>query len=115
MWLRFQNNYKAGLWLVIGYYHPNCPDGGDWGKKGWWRLEPGDADIVMWTSNDYATFYAEADDGEVWQGGYVTDVPYEVFDWCWDTGSTNSESVGMRLITMTNAGWPWIGTLNLTG
>src|SRR5271157_855234 len=63
MWLAFQNDYSSGVWVAVGYYHPNCPDGGDWAKKGWWRLNPGRSAIVLWTTNTYSTFYAEADHG----------------------------------------------------
>jgi len=59
-------------------------------------------------------FYAEADDGAVWSGPYGVELPYEAFDWCWGTGSTSGECVGMREIIVTNAGWPWVGTINLT-
>lgn len=114
MWLRFNNSYRAGLWLAVGYYSPGCSDGGDWAKKGWWRLDPGQSAIVLWTTNEYSTFYAEADDGELWAGSYGTELPFSAFDWCWWTGSSNGEDVGMRLITASNAWAPWIGTINLT-
>jgi uncharacterized membrane protein len=113
MWLRFANNYSHGLYVAVGYYHPNCPDGGNWGKKGWWRLEPGQAATVLWTTNTYSNFYAEADDGAHWSGPYHTNLPMQAFDWCWNTASSQGESVGMRLITVSNAGWPWTGTINL--
>jgi Protein of unknown function (DUF1036) len=61
MYLRFNNSHSRGLWLAVGYYSPGCPDGGDWAKKGWWRLEPGQAATVLETTNTYATFYAEAE------------------------------------------------------
>ena len=114
MWLRYANKYSSGLWLAVGYYHPNCPDGGDWAKKGWWRLEPGDAKTVLSTTNDYSTFYAEADDGAVWSGPYGADLPSSAFDWCWPTATNVGEFVGMRLVHATNAWFPWTGTLNLT-
>ena len=115
MWIAFQNDYSSGVWVAVGYYWPNCPDGGNWGKEGWWRIEPGQSATVLWTTNDYSLFYAEADDGAVWSGSsYSTELPYEAFNWCMGTGSTNGEDVGMRLITVTNAGWPWKGTIDLT-
>ena len=43
MWIAFQNNYSHGVYPV-GYYYPNCPDGGDWGKEGWRRLNPGQSE-----------------------------------------------------------------------
>jgi hypothetical protein len=56
MYLRFNNSHSRGLWLAVGYYSPGCPDGGDWAKTGWWRLEPGQAATVLETTNTYATF-----------------------------------------------------------
>jgi len=114
MWIAFKNDHPSGVWIAVGYYHPNCPDGGDWAKKGWWRLEPGQSATVLWTTNAYSTFYAEADDGAHWSGPYVTDLPFQAFDWCWNTASTNGEWVGMRLITVSNAWFPWVGTIHLT-
>ncbi|HEY0330737.1 MAG TPA: DUF1036 domain-containing protein [Rhodopseudomonas sp.] len=114
MWLRFANHHGSRVWVAVGYYSPNCPDGGDWAKKGWWKIEPGQAATVLWTTNKYSTFYAEADDGSHWSGSYHTPVPLQAFDWCWNTSSTQADDVGMRLITVTNAGWPWTGTINLT-
>ena len=114
MWLRFQNNHGRRLWASIGYYSPGCSDGGDWAKKGWWRLDPGQAATVLWTTNDYSTFYAEDDVGATWSGPYTTQLPFNAFDWCWNTGQTGAENVGMRLITVTNAWAPWTGTINLT-
>jgi uncharacterized membrane protein len=114
MRLRYANAYSSGLWLAVGYYSPGCPDGGDWAKKGWWRLDPSASAIVLWTTNDYSTLYAEADDGAHWSGPYTMELPFEAFDWCWPTGSTNGEWVGMRLVHATNAWAPWVGTINLT-
>jgi Protein of unknown function (DUF1036) len=114
MWIRYSNNYSRGVWLAIGYYSPGCSDGGDWAKKGWWRLEPGQAATVLWTTNTYSTFYAEADDGAVWNGPYHTNLPIQAFDWCWNTASSTGQDVGMRLVSATNAWAPWTATINLT-
>jgi Protein of unknown function (DUF1036) len=115
MWLAFQNNYSHGVWVAIGYYQPNCSDGSNWAKEGWWRLEPGQSATVLWTTNEYSLFYAEADDGAVWSSpSYGTNLPLQAFDWCWDTASSDGLEVGMRLITVSDAGWPWVGTVNLT-
>lgn len=114
MWIRYHNSYSRGLYVAVGYYSPGCPDGGDWAKEGWWRLEPGQAATVLWTTNTYSTFYAEADDGRVWVGPYVTNLPLEAFDWCWNTGSSSGDDVGMRLVSATNVWAPWTATINLT-
>ena len=68
---------------------------------------------MLWTTNEYATFYAEADDGENWSGPYGVEVPFNAFDWCWNTGTNEGMDVGMRLITITGAWAPWVGTINL--
>jgi Protein of unknown function (DUF1036) len=114
MWIKYHNSTNVGLWLVVGYYSPGCSDGGDWAKKGWWRLNPGGEATALWTTNSNSLFYAEADDNRVWAGPYGTQVPFQSFDWCWLTGSSSGESVGMRLVTASNAGWPWTATINLT-
>jgi hypothetical protein len=33
--LQFCNNYPSDVWVCVLWYRPNCPDGGDWNKKGW--------------------------------------------------------------------------------
>jgi Protein of unknown function (DUF1036) len=114
MWLQFHNAHGHRLWLSVGYYSPGCEDGSNWAKRGWYELDPNQSAIVLWTTNTYSTFYAEGEDGAHWSGPYVTELPFNAFDWCWFTGSTQGEDVGMRLITVSNAWAPWIGTLNLT-
>jgi hypothetical protein len=113
MWIAYRNGYSHRLWVAIGYYSPGCEDGSNWAKRGWYQLDPGQSAIVLWTTNDYSTFYAEADDGTFWAGPYSTQVPLSAFDWCWFTGSTASHLVGMRLVHATNAWAPWVGTINL--
>jgi len=113
MWLAYSNQYSHGLYLAVGYYTTDCDD--DWGSRGWYRLEPGQSGIVLCTTNDYSTFYAEADDGYHWSGPYGVNVPYHAFDdWCWDLGVDPGLDIGMRLVTASGAGWPWVGTVNLS-
>src|ERR1700730_7787710 len=61
--LQFCNQYPQEVWVAIMWYHPNCPDGGDWEKAGWWHLYPGECKIVFGDDledlNRYFTFYAE--------------------------------------------------------
>src|SRR6478609_467071 len=64
MWIAYQNNSGSGVWMVVGYYSPNC-DGQDWAKKGWWRINPGSSITAIWTTNSNSIFYAEADDGRI--------------------------------------------------
>ncbi len=115
MWLQYSNQYSSGLYLAVGYYSPGCDDGSDWASRGWYRIEPGQSAVVLWTTNEYSTFYAEADDGAYWAGPYGVILPYHAFDdWCWDLGVDPGLDVGMRLVSATNAWAPWLGTINLT-
>jgi uncharacterized membrane protein len=98
--LRFCNHYPHTVWVCIEWYHPNCSDGGNWEKAGWWKIYPGgcktayggDVDDV----NRYWYFYAHASDGAHWSGPYWEIVPHIAFDWCENTANTDSRWVGMR-------------------
>ena len=115
MWLNYSNHYSSGLYLAVGYYSPGCDANSDWASSGWWRLEPGQSATVLYTTNDYSTFYAEADDGAQWNGPYAVSLPYNAFSgWCWDLGVDPGVDVGMRLETFQNAWFPYTGTVNLT-
>ena len=93
--LKFCNKYKTGVWVSIMYYEPGCSDGGDWVKKGWWRLTPGQCKVAYGGDlddlNRYFCFYADADDGAVWAGPYKRFVPFQAFAWCeWIACSTST-------------------------
>lgn len=98
--LRFCNNYPETVWVTIEWYHPDCEDGGDWEKAGWWKIDPGQCKTAYGGSlrdvNRYWYFYAHASDGAYWAGPYEDVVPHTAFDWCSDTGSTDSRVVGLR-------------------
>ena len=98
--LQFTNGYSSTLWAMIEWSHPNCPDGGDWEKKGWWQIEPGQSKVVYGGDvndvNRYWYFYAHAADGAVWSGPFEETVPDRAFDWCEHTADTSSRTVGMR-------------------
>ena len=100
MSLYFRNGYPSTIWTMITRYHPNCPDGGDWEKTGWWRIEPDGTATVYGDDvedvNRYWYFYAHAADGAYWAGPYNVIVPHIAFDWCIDTANTDSRQVGMR-------------------
>ena len=98
--LQFCNRYHRRLWVAIIYHRPNCPDGGDWAKKGWWEIDPGQCKIAIGGSlpNRYYYFFAEAADGGFWAGTIRTQAPRRVFDWCLNTGSTDSRTLGFRKI-----------------
>jgi uncharacterized membrane protein len=100
--LTFCNNYPSDVWICILWYTPNCPDGGDWSKRGWYHLAQGDCGIVsdedLDEVNRYWYFFAHAADGAFWAGEPVISVPHQAFDWCVDTSSSDSRDVGLREI-----------------
>ena len=99
--LTFCNQYTRQVWVAIMWYSPGCPDGGDWEKAGWWHINPAECqniwDVDLDEINQYYYFYAESDDGAVWSGSTYVDVPYQRFDWCIGTSSSDSRSVGFQL------------------
>src|SRR5687768_4306146 len=40
------NMYSTTVWAMFEWHHPDCIDGGDWRKRGWWRIEPGQTSVV---------------------------------------------------------------------
>lgn len=98
--LQFCNRRNSTVWVAIIYRRPNCPDGGDWAKKGWWRVDPGQCKTAVGgsLSNRYYYYFAEAADGVYWAGPVRTQAPRRVFDWCLDTGSSDSRELGFRQI-----------------
>ncbi len=113
MWLAFENIHGRRLWVAVGYFDPGCEDGSKWSKKGWWQLDPGQSATVLWTTNRFATFFAEDDAGEFWGGDFVTPVPVRRFDLCWTTASSDSQDVGMALLDSSNAWAPYFSTIRL--
>jgi uncharacterized membrane protein len=102
MSLNFSNNYTAEVSIAIMWYTPNCPDGGDWSKAGWYNLAPGQFMTVfngdLDEINRYWCYYAEASDGAFWAGDVVTQIPDRAFDWCINTGSSDSREIGFRVL-----------------
>ncbi len=100
MSLKFKNRYPTTIWAMIEWYYPNCPDGGDWAKAGWWKIAPGKTKTVYGGDlddvNRYWYFYAHGADGAQWAGPYPEIVPHHAFDWCKQTAGNPSETVGMR-------------------
>jgi uncharacterized membrane protein len=98
--LKFCNNYPSDVWVCILWYHPNCPDGGNWEKKGWWHLGLGECKIAYGGSlqdvNRYWYFYAQAANGAYWAGPPQITVPHQAFDWCVNTSSSDAFVVGLR-------------------
>ncbi|MCW2902365.1 MAG: hypothetical protein JWO67_4630 [Streptosporangiaceae bacterium] len=97
--LRLTNGYNSIVWAMIEWYHPNCPDGGDWEKEGWWQLQPGESKIAYAGDlNDVGFWwygFAHAADGRVWGGNFPELVPARAFRWCEHTADTSSRTVGM--------------------
>ena len=100
MSLNFNNNYHATIWAMIEWYHQGCPDGGDWEKAGWWEIEPGGSAVVyggdLKTSTRSGTTTLTPRTVPCRAGPYQETVPSIAFDWCSDTASTDSRTIGMR-------------------
>lgn len=95
----FTNKHSSEAWVVFMWYQPDCSDGGQWEKAGWWHLNPGETKQVHTDLNHGIAqyyFYAHAADGAEWAGDVTSSVPPTRFDWCINTGSTNSRTVGFR-------------------
>jgi uncharacterized membrane protein len=59
-------NHPTTIWAMIEWSRPNCPDGGHWQKKGWWRIEPRGTAIVWGGDHNFNRFwygYTHAADG----------------------------------------------------
>ena len=102
---RFRNEYTTTVWAMVEWHHPNCPDGGDWEKAGWWKMEPGEEKVAYGGSVGGLQaswyYYAHAADGAEWSGPFTEIVPPRAFDWCANTSSTDSREVGMRELDTT--------------
>lgn len=113
----FQNSYPSKVWVAIMYYSPaSCRELGDWRTEGWWGLDPGTGAWVVDTSNRYLAFYAEADDGVVWNGPYgPVRLYWNAFSACWLTlQSPVYETVGMRGVDLGPSAWnPFFYIVNL--
>lgn len=51
-----------------------------------------------WANGKKFFYYAEDTSGlgRTWSGEFVTPIPSRAFDWCWDTGSTDSRDLGLK-------------------
>jgi Protein of unknown function (DUF1036) len=90
MWT-IRNNYSGTIQVCIMYYSPNCRDGGNWAKKGWWSIPPGGSKVVYGPSmrglNRYFCYY------DIHRA-----VPPQAFDWCEWTANTQSRNLGFRVL-----------------
>ncbi len=100
--LKFSNHYRVRLSVAIMWYTPNCPDGGDWTKKGWWTIDPGQSKIASGLDladvNRYWCYFARATDGAFWAGDIARMAPSRAFDWCEWTSSSDASQIGFRLL-----------------
>jgi uncharacterized membrane protein len=99
--LQFHNAHDAAIWAMVEWSHPNCQDGGNWEKKGWWMIEPGQTAVVYGGDhhfNRYWYYYAHSSAGRQWGGSYSETVPPRSFQWCESTASSDSRTVGMGQI-----------------
>lgn len=93
--LKYVNSCPFPVSLCIMWYSPNCPDGGDWTKKGWWNLAPngGSAKVHSADLADVNRFWCDfiQGGGVTWDGsGVIRPVPSRRFEWCEWTGSTDA-------------------------
>lgn len=108
MQVHFKNNYSSPVWVAYMKYDPDsCGADGNWSTHGWWNLAPGEQKWVFSTTNEFACFYAEADDGSIWTGEYGPVYVYqEPFDSCINIGSSHAiDIVGMELMTLPGDRW----------
>jgi hypothetical protein len=103
MGLYFRNETGSPVWVAYAESAPDCEGSTKWLKKGWYNILPGNTAKVWtgWAGGETFFFFAEDDAGRTWGNGdndYYTQVPWNAFEWCWDTGSTTSRTVGLRRI-----------------
>lgn len=104
MGLYFQNTTGTPVYVAYAYHSPGC-DGSEWAKKGWYRIDPGGTAKVLtgWAGPGKYFFFAESEDRtRSWSGPFFTPLPSRAFDWCWNTGSTDSRTLGLAKIEV---GW----------
>lgn len=105
--LKFTNSFPETVWVCIDWYHPNCSDGGDWEKAGWWKIDPGQSAVASTADvsdvNQFWYYFAHSAGGSVWAGPFAEMVPHSRFAWCENTSSTDARQVGMRELDVGNA------------
>jgi hypothetical protein len=97
MGLYFRNVTNSIIQVTYAYLSPGCEGGVDWSKKGWYLISPGNTAKVWtgWAGGKHFFYYAESQSTS-WGGLFFTGVPWDAFDWCWNTSSTNARTVGFR-------------------
>ncbi|MHA4218327.1 MULTISPECIES: hypothetical protein [Bacillus] len=51
----------------------------------------------VWAGGHKFLYYAEDGFGHIWAGNYFTQIPAYAFDWCWNMGSTDSRTLGLKM------------------
>lgn len=102
-WVQVCNKTTARVWVSYEFRDTSCSDGSGWSKLGWWGLSRGECKIIYGKppTNAYSYFYAEADNGWVWNGPFTTCTPYENFDQCDTVCSPGSRRLGYRQVYST--------------
>jgi hypothetical protein len=98
MGLYFKNGTADTLFVAYAYHSPGCEGGTNWAKKGWYRIAPGGTAKVFsgWAGpGKYFAFAENEARTRAWSGPFFTDLPSRAFDWCWNTGSTDSRTLGL--------------------
>lgn len=111
MGLYFQNVTGDPIYVAYAYNAPGCEGGVNWAKKGWYRIGPGGTVKVLsgWAGPGKYFCYAENESRtRNWSGTFFTQLPPRAFDWCWNTGSTDSRTLGLAKVEV---GW---GTMDYT-
>jgi hypothetical protein len=105
MAIYFRNSAGTGspLWVAFTQYYPPCgPSPNYWLKRGWYQV-PSGGTVNVWnvTADGQKIFYyAEDAFGNIWGNDpntdFFTQIPWQAFSWCWNTGSTTSRVLGLR-------------------
>ena len=106
MQVHFKNNGSKRVWVAIMRLDTNAcgGEGGGWATAGWWVLDPGQKKHAFSTTNEFAAFYAESEDGAIWGGPVGPVYVYrDAFNSCLKIGSSAAiKRVGMQQIQL-----PW--------
>jgi hypothetical protein len=111
MGLYFKNERGDTIYVAYAYYSPGCEDGTNWAKKGWYPIAPGGTVKVLSGFAGPGKYFTFAEnESRTWAaaGPFFTQLPSRAFDWCWNTGSTDSRGLGLFKFEV---GW---GTLDYT-
>lgn len=97
MGLYFRNFTGDAVFVAYAYHSPGC-GAVQWSKKGWYRIGPNGTVKVFsgWAGDGKYFFFAENERRtRSWSGPFFTPLPSRAFDWCWNTGSTDSRTLGL--------------------